>query len=352
MGRDVLSVRQVMVLLTVALIAPAADILPTLAANLSGRGGWLISVGAMPVLLASLWAAAKVFCQKDLASQLGKPVGYTIIIVYMVWILLALTVALRLSGARMEVIYPTGSLFLFVLALVAVAAWMGTGKAAALARSAEIFYLAIAVVLVGVSLLAAFKIEGGNLYPPDWAAVPRGSITAAGWLLNVVPVAVLGCRIPKENRSMGRACGWVCTFCVALTLILIAVIGCIGPVLGARLEIPYLIMVQGLGVKGVLQRMEGLVASVWLLSDLVLAGGLIRSWCDYAQELHPGKWVRWSGMAAAAAALAAAWILFPEGGDARIFCIRFFPVIGLVLGLIVPAFLALISHLRGKKKRG
>lgn len=352
MGRDVLSVRQVMVLLAVTLIAPAADGLPTLAANLAGRGGWLIGVGAVPVLLLALWLTAKAFSQRSLVEQLGKPVGYTIIIIYMMWIVLVLTAALRLSGARMEVIYSTGSPFLLVLALAAVAAWIGTGRAAALARSAEIFYLAIVVVLIGVSLLAALKIEGGNLYPPDWAAVPGGSIAAAGWLLNVVPIAVLGRRIPKENRSMRRACGWVCAFCAALTLILIAVIGCIGPVLSARLEIPYIITVQGLGVKGVLQRMEGLVASVWLLSDLVLAGGLIRSWCDYAQELHPGRWVRWSGMAAVAAALAAAWLLFPEGADARVFCIRFLPVIGLVLGLIVPAFLVLISHLRGKRNRG
>lgn len=352
MGRDVLSVRQVMVLLTVALIAPAADILPTLTANLAGRGGWLIGVGALPVLLAALWAAAKVFARRDLVSQLGKPIGYTIIIIYMIWILLVLAVTLRLSGARMEMIYPTGSPFLFVLVLAAAAVWVGTGKAAALARSAEIFYLAIAVVLIGVTLLAIFKIDGENLYPLDWAAIPGGSIAAAGWLLNIVPIAVLGRRVPKGERSGGRACGWTCAFCAALVLTLIAVIGCIGPALSARLEIPYLIMVQGLGVKGVLQRMEGLVASVWLLSDLVLAGAMIRSWCDYARELHTGKWVRWSGTAAAAAALAAAWILLPEGENARIFCSRYYPMIGLVLGLIVPVFLGLISYLRRKRKRG
>lgn len=352
MGRDILSVRQMMVLLTVALIAPAADILPTLTANLAGRGGWLIGVGALPVLLAALWAAAKVFARKELVPQLGKPIGYTIIIIYMIWILLVLTVTLRLSAARMETIYPTESPVLFVLALTAAAAWIGTGKAAALARSAEIFYLAVAVVLIGVFVLAAFKIEGENLYPLDWAAIPGGSIAAAGWLLNIVPIAVLGRRIPKENRSGRRAFGWICAFCAALILILIAVIGCIGPALGVRLETPYLIMVQGLGVKGVLQRMEGLVASVWLLSDLILAGALVRSWCDYAKELHPGKWVRWSGMAAAGAALAAAWLLLPEGKDARMFCSRYYPVTGLVLGLTIPAFLTMISHYRGKRKRG
>lgn len=351
MGRDVLSVRQMMILLAVALLGPAADLLPTLAAGQVGRGGWLVAAGALPVLLIALWSAAKVFCGRGIRAQLGRPAGYTIIIMYLFWVLLTLTVTFRLSAARTEAVGGSDLTILFALTLAAMAVWMGTGKAAALARAAEIFYLALSVVLVGVLILAALNMERKNLYPMEWSAVPYGSLSAAGMLLNIVPAAVLGRRIPQKNRSGKRACGWVIAFSIAAAMILAAVIGSVGPGLSARLEIPYLIMVQGLGIKGGFQRMEALVAALWMLSDLILAGMLVRAWCDYAEELHPGEWSRWSSVPAVVVALAAGWFLFPEGDDAQNFCRTFMPAIGIGLGLIVPLLGTWISTVRMKKKR-
>ena len=349
MGRDVLSVRQMMVLLVVGLLAPAADLLPTVAARQVGRGGWLVVLGALPLLLLAVWACGKVFSGRGPCAAVGKPVGYTIIIMYLIWVLFGLAVVLRLSAARLEIVYSKVPPFLFAAALAALAAWMGMGKVSALARAAEVFYLALSVVLAGVLLLALFNVEWKNLWPVEWERLPSGSIRAAGILLTAAPAAVMGAHVPKGARSARSICGWVTAFCLVVTLVLAAVLGSVGSGLSAHLDIPYLIMVQGLGVKGAFQRTEALIAAVWLLSDLVFAGVLLRSWREYAAQLVPEKWCRRSVPAAAAAALAGGWLLFPQESGAQLFCQTVLSVAGVVLGLMMPTLLWLMSLVRSKR---
>ena len=351
MGRDVLSVRQMMVLLLVALLAPVTDLLPTVAAQRVGQGGWLIGLGALPVLLLAFWSCSKVFCKNEICAMVGKPVGYTITIIYMVWILFALAATLRLSAARMEVIYSKVPSVLFAVFLAAVAAWMGMGKTSALARAAEIFYLALALLLAVVLLLASFKIEWKNLYPVVWRELPAGSAAAAGICLNIAPAAILGARVPRKTRSVRRACGWIITFCAAVVLVVAAVLGSIGSGLSARLDIPYLIMVQGLGIKGAFQRTEALVAATWLLSDVILAGVLLCAWQKYATQLKSEKWGKWSVPGAALVALVVGWLLFSDKENVRMFYQDVLSVVGIILGLFVPIVLLLISYVRGKGRR-
>lgn len=351
MERDILSVRQMMVLLLVALLALATDLVPSVAARQVGHGGWLITLGVLPLLLLALWACSKLFCDRGLCVEVGKPLGYTIITIYMIWILVVLAVALRLSAVRMEQIYSKVPPIFFAVSIAVVAGWMGMGKVSALARAAEIFYLALTVMLAGILVLALFKIEWGNLNPVEWRRLPGGGLSVAGILLNVAPAAVLGTRVPKKARKARGICGWVVVFCVAVTLVLVSVVGSIGSGLSTRLDIPYLIMVQGLGVKGAFQRTEALVASMWLLSDMILVGLLLRSWHEYAAEMKNEKWGRRSVPIVAVTAVVIGWLLFPEGTSAWEFGYDVLPTMGMILGLTFPMLLLLVSGVRKRKGR-
>lgn len=350
MGRDVLSVRQMMVLLLVALLAPATDLLPSVVAQRVGRGGWLIMPVALPVLLFALWACSRVFCDRGLCAEVGKPVGYTIIIIYLAWILFLLALVFRLSAARMGTIYGKVPPMFFAAGIALVAVWMGMGKAAALARGAEIFYLTLTVTLAGVLLLGLSKVEWDNLRPVGWGKLLGGGVSAAAILLNVVPAAKLSTRVPKKARSPQSVCGWVIAFCVAITWVLVVVLGSVGSGLSAQLDLPYLIMVQGLGVKGAFQRTEALIAAMWLLSDLILAGVLLRAGNDYVTELVSERWGRWSAPIMAVIAMSIGWLLLPGGEEIRLFCIAVLPVTGVVLGLLIPILLQLISCRRGRRQ--
>lgn len=350
MERDILSVRQMMVLLLVALLVPVTDLLPSVVAQRVGRGGWLVAPLALPALLLALWLCSRVFCGRGLCVEVGKPVAYTILIIYIVWILLLLALVFRFSAARMGPIYRRVPPTFFAAGVAVLAVWMGRGKAAALARAGEIFYLALAVVLVGVLLLAMLRVEWGNLYPVAWSKLPGGSISAAGILLNVVPVAVLGARVPKSMRSARRVLGWATVFCVTFLLVLVTVLGSVGSQLCARLDTPYFIMVQGVGIKGAFQRLEAPMAALWLLSDLILSGMLLRAGNDYVSSLVSERWGRRSVPILALAAAAIGWLMFPEDDLLRVFGADVLPVLGIILGLVIPVLLQIVACVRKRNR--
>jgi len=110
-------------------------------------------------------------------------------------------------------------------------------------------------------------------------------------------------------------------------------------------------MVQGLGIKGAFQRTEALIAAMWLLSDVVLAGTLLRAANDYITQLKSTRWGKWSVPVMAALAVGAGWLLLPEEDRVPEFCGGVLPVTGIVLGLLIPALLLLISAARKRKTR-
>lgn len=316
MEREVISTRQMMVLLLVALLGPTVDLLPGVAA---ARGGWVSTLVALPVLLGSVWAGGKVFCRHMGKNCLGKSVRYTIIIMYMLWSLIVLAAVLRLSVVRMETVEPTAPSWLFGAAVALMAVWMATGKISALARAAEVFYLALTVLLTGILLLAIFQVEWENVFDVDWEKLPGGGAAIAGVCLSVAPVAALGCAIPEDTRSLRKALGWTCAFGGVLLLLAMTVIGSLSDGLCRRMEAPFLIMVQGLRIKGAFQRTEALVAAMCLLSDVVFAGALLRTWAVFAEQIVPGqpgkKWL----FPVAVVAAAGGWALLPKGNDVRAF---------------------------------
>lgn len=334
MGCDVLSLRQMMVLLMVALLAPAADVLPGLTAYTAGHAGWAAVLCALPLLLLALWAAGRA-CRKDKGKGIARAI---IIMVYLLWVPLGLAVTLCRCAARLAVIYGAGAAAACAAAVLMAAVWMSWGKVSALARAAEIFYLALSVALVVVLLLAAGKVEWSNLRPtvPGLAGAPRGGLAVAGLLLNVTPAAVLGRQVAPNPLNRRKVVGWTVAFGVAVLLLVAAVIGCLGPSLTGRLPTPFLTMVQGLGAKGAFQRTEALFAALWTLSDLVGIGLLLHAWRALAGELHAGSWCRWSILPVAALAVLGSWLLIRNNDASQIVFVRILPVAGIILGLLVP----------------
>jgi hypothetical protein len=342
-----ISLRQRMVLIGVALLAPASELLPGFAAQRAGRGGWLAALCALPVVLIALWAVWGMRTVGGERRGLGRGTDTVLVVIYLAWTLLDLALALRLCAARLAVIYGQGAALACTGALLVVAVWMGLGQRAALARAGEVFYLALAVALGGVLLLSVGHVEGRNLdlSLTDAVALPGCGLAAAGLLLNLLPAAALGRGTVKAGDGR-RAVKWVLAFAVAITLLLGAVIGCLGPKLTAGLPAPFLTMVQGLGVQGAFQRTEALVSALWALSDLILVSLLLHTWRGLAHRLHRGAWSRWSILPASAAAVAVGWTVFSDGETARTFCQTVLPVLGLALGLAVPVLARLLLYIR------
>lgn len=346
MKGDVLSARQMMVLLFVALLVPVVDILPSVSAQLAGGGGWLLPLIVFVPLLAAFWASGGIWNGEKTVLH------YIIYIMYMFLIFLLLVLSLRLCALRLEGIYQKSPAVLASIAFLAVSLWMCRGKCASLARAGEIFYLAVAVILAGVILLGIFQVDLNNLSisKAEGVKIPKGALAAAGILLNVYPAGVIGRKVTSHKNNRRRVFAWTAAFCLTAALLLGVIIGNLGPTLTAQLPSPFLIMVQGLGVKGAFQRMEALVSALWVLCDFVLVGLLLHGWRGLADEIHPGKWGSQSMYPMAAAALLVGWLLLKGRESVIGFCINVLPVTGLVFGLVFPLIFKLFFKLRSGKK--
>lgn len=353
MGNDVLSLRQLMVWMAVSLLGPAADLLPSLTARQAGGAGWLAPLGALPLLLLALWLSGGL-CRNGrglagaIQETLGRGLGSVFLIIYMVWSILLLAGQLRFCAARLTSIYGEGPAFACAAVLLALAVWMALAKASAFARAGEIFYLALAVALAGILLLAVFKVEPDNLAPAgaELCALPWASIWSAGVLLWCAPGAFLLGKVKAASENTRRSIGWTVGLCIAVSLLLCAIIGSAGPRLTAKLPAPFLTAVQGLGIKGTFQRIEALAAALWCLADLAFFGLQLLAWKEAGAALHPGRWAKWSIIPAAGLALCAAGLLAPTLNEGFGYSEIVLPASGLLLGLAVPAAVRLIQIIR------
>ena len=347
MEEDNISTRQRMVLLFAALLVPAAA-LPGRLAEAAGGLSWLVPLLCIPAALLLCWILGRL---GDLPAALrrvwGGFLGGALTLIYSTWCFFLLMLYLKGLVSRLVLTGAQGfAPVLFAAAALGMALHMARGTRGAFCRGTELFYLVLAVVLGGILLLGAFHVEGANLWS---AALPTELVGGITPMLGVVSLGALGGLLagnmesaPGDNR---RRYGWTAAFCAAVFLMTLVVVGRLGAPLTAALPAPFFTLVQGLGVAGMFQRVEGAVAALWVLSDLALLGLLLFGLRGTVGAVCGATWGRRILPAAAMLALLFGVLLRDEaamglrGGAAGV---------NLALGFLIPAITLLTARLTGR----
>ena len=270
-----LSSRQWGALLWVAALAPAAELLPAVALETAGRGAWLTPVAAGLILVPLLWLAG--------AGEMGRLPALLCGIWMEVLLILRLTLCARRmlrSGER------DGAVWFFLLTVTALALWIGQGKLSALGRAGQLWLvllLGAAGLVLGLSvpLVRADRIL--PLWTEDAGPVLLTSLSGAGSLCwAVLPMLFLRTEGGKKSRAL-----WAGGGCLLLMLAQVIIIGNLGVGLCARSESAFFALTKSVGVEGAFQRVESVVAALWMLSDLTLTVILTRAIGVCAETLHP-----------------------------------------------------------------
>lgn len=326
-----------------AVLSPAVGILPALAARLGGPGGWLAPLVALPalLLLTRLWG-----CLARRKERMGSTAGRLLTIIYIMWALALACARLRLSGQRLQFTAQRETRLWFFLPIVAgAAAWLAWGKADAFVRAAAVFGRVLALALVAVLGLTLFQMRPENLFPL-WTGDILPVLKAAVPTLGVLCYGVYGAFLWDGAGGEGvkrRVSGG----CVILALLLLSVLGNMGPELAAALEDPFLTLSKHVGVEGAFQRVESLVSALWLLGDLALLGLLLWACRRMVRSLVPRRKDRWIAAAGAVAILLGSGLVFRDAILAQQFEYTIAPVGNLVLGAAVPVAL----YLQENRKR-
>ena len=258
-------------LLWVAALAPAAELLPGLVLGLAGRGGWLSPLAAALLLLPLIrWSG-----RGDADTLKGNPAGRVVLVGCGLW--MELLVVLRLGLCARRMLWSggrDGAVWYFLLTLSAIALWMGQGRLSAFGRAGQLFLallLGAAALILGLSIPQLRPDRVLPLWVQDVGPVLLSGLPAAGGLCwAVLPMLLL----PSGERKRGTLLGWGLGGCALLALGQLVILGNLGVGLAARSDSAFFALTKSVGVEGAFQRVESVVAALWMLSDLTLCVAL------------------------------------------------------------------------------
>lgn len=362
-GRDVISLRQLMVLLFTALLSPWVALLPSWTAAAAGQSAWLTGVVALPLLLAVGYVYRQLFSKAPAGSGLseifqqvlGQTVGRALTIIYIVWGLFLLVLTARAYGQRMVTAgQTTVSAEVFVLLLLALVLWMGRKKLAGLARSVEIFYFALVLTLGFVLFFALLDMKVEWVLPVWLSDVP--AVASATYIpVALTSVGVYGAFLGGQVKSGGKTgtwVGWTVAASVTMTLLQLGVMAQLGAGLSAQLTTPFFEVARGVGVTGAFQRVESVVIALWGLSDFALIGMILFACRAMVKGVIGDKVVQWVPYGIVGLTiLGAVWIV-PEGGISLVAWAEWALLGNIALGIGVPILVLLVQSAKiGKKRR-
>ncbi len=359
MKKDGISRTQLMALLWAGLMAPAAELLPSLLLPQAGKGAWLAVALAGPVVLGLGWMLGQLAGRQGLAQGflglLGKWPGRALILLYIVWAQLLLALRLRLCAQRLLISgNRDGSVWFFLLAVAGVLLWMGRGKLAAFARAGQIFLAALlcaALVVLGLSLVQA---RPERLLPLWWGdGLPM--VKAAVQVTGVMGWGLFAAFLLGSVRDQGEKKGWHWLFWGLGGTLLLAgaqavILGNLGAGLAMELNNPFFFLAKSVGVEGAFQRVEGIISALWTFADLTMGGVLVFSIRAMGRELVPEGLRNCIPYLSVGLAALGGLVFAPGAGIIQLMGEKIVPAGNLILGAWVPLVLYvwMLVHHKGE----
>ncbi|MCD8382832.1 MAG: spore germination protein [Clostridiales bacterium] len=321
MGQERTTTRQMAMLLFCGLLAPLLRVIPEETGPLAGEGGWTAPLLALPVFLLALWVLERTFRRLPRPSGLhrmyqlayGNGPGGLLTAATALWLGVIGAFNLRLYGESfVSSIYTDTNIWMFLAAMMAVVCLVSRRGFATVCRMGRLFFFVLVITVGLVLLLGVREVQLYNIWP----------VWLQGWdglLLSAVPVfSVLGFSVPilyckGESPEQGRGekilTAWFSLLCLLLAAVGAVILGMFGWQTAVRLQTPFFSMAKEVTLADITERIEAIVAAVWVFSDLALLAAQVCAIGDYGKELWSGasrRWLIW-GMGAAIL-LGAAWI--------------------------------------------
>ncbi len=317
--------RQLRSLAAIGLLSPALRLLPGAAAACGGRAAWAGALAALPPAL--LYAALLRRLRRSMAPgetlpeltlrALGKRGGRAALLLLGAWLLLYCGFLFRVGADRLLVtIYPHSSPGFFVLSAAVPATLAALGPLRSLLRTARMAEPLLLLTLGLILWKAMGSLDPGELLPlthRDAGALLSSSLPALDLLC--FALAALFFFLPGgEERGFRSTALWLAGLSLLFTVLGAAVQGRFGAPLCARLTAPFFALVRNLVFFRSLERVEALVAGLWILPDFLLSGMVLQAaqrclrWAvsrppregERRLELGGGRLLIWAGGAAAA----------------------------------------------------
>jgi hypothetical protein len=245
-----------------------------------------------------------------------------------------------------------GVLGFFLLVVAGMVLWMSRGDLPTLGRAGQLFFAALLLGAGTVLVLSLPQLRPERVFPlylEESGGILWGALPAAGVLGWSFYAAFLQQDVAEQGEDQKRQWRlWSLGGCGLLGLGQLVILGVLGVELARRVQSPFFLLAKGVSIQGGFQRVESIVAALWLFSDLTQAGVLVFALKKLFGRAFGEKWEKVCPWAAVLTALAAAFLPLWDGETLALFGGKLVPAGNLLLGLAVPA---LESLRRGLHRR-
>ena len=288
MGKtDRITERQLSVLIFVSLLSPMIRILPASAVLFAGRSAWLSTALALPAGAALVgftrWARKNAPEEMGLADMalagLGPVAGRAFDILCALWLTFYGGFIARSAAERLlATVYPNGNTPVFIVVMLAVALFTASGLTKTLSRTAEILMPILGAVIAVVLLSALPDVSAGNLLPVtyrDLKAMAYGALpifdvmAASGYFL------FLAGRVRRPKAQKPNAFPWLILLAAVAFGVTFFTLGTLGEKLAVSMENAFFMVVRNIKVLGVVERMEAVVVTVWIVTDFIFLAAVL-----------------------------------------------------------------------------
>lgn len=298
-GKNKLSQTQFLVIFWGGMLAPITETLVTLTARTTERGAFLAPLLALPFLVVIGYVYQELCGTKGFAEGIkgcfSNVSGNIVLGIYSLWGVVLTTVRLQVVAERFQWVgYKEGAIQMILPLVALFVLWMTASHFSAFARASTIFFGGLLVCFV---VVLTFSLGEVTVY----RVLPFGSrdiqpiIEATLGVLSLMGLLCytgffLGDVTQKDASSTGKQWGrtwilWCVVGCVALSLYVFIATGVFGQQLLVDMSSPFLQLAKGVRISGGVQRIESLVASLWVFSDFILLGVLLRGTCVSVEKI-------------------------------------------------------------------
>jgi spore germination protein KB len=298
---DTVTLRQYAATVFVALFSPMSRLLPGAAAKLAGSSGWvgpLLALLPLAGLVALMYRLLRfgdrsVGLGEALCRSLGNFPGKGLSLLLALWLVFYGGFLLRSGAERLiSTVYPSASPGFFLPWLLGICALAAMGKLRYTFRCGTVILLLFSATLILIYVLALPSVKLSYLWPPrlrEPGKLALSALPAMDTLSPWVYFTFLRGHVREDAHALKQGLKGIAATALGGLLLLAATLGVLGPELTKRQQYPFFIMIKNLTVFHVIQRIEPLVVTVWLMTDFICVTLVLLSAAEALAGIFPGK---------------------------------------------------------------
>ena len=287
MKDEKISIFQTVAIYILVSIVPVVRYFPIIMTGSAGKGAWvaaILSIIPNILLVLTLHTLINKLKTKDgkqvqtfsdvFNTVYGKVIGTVITIIYLIWTILFAAVELRLFGERLiSTTFTYAPIGFFLITMLILVFFVVRGKVANLGRFAEFFLELFIIVIIFVVITASSNFNFTNFWPVtiyDGKGIAMGILKGTN-VFNMFTFSLFfGDKIrDKENIKKTGMIAAIGTATIGLLGILIT-LGTFGEDLLPTLSQPFFMALKVINLFGVLERIEAVFITFWVVADFVL----------------------------------------------------------------------------------